>query len=298
ERAGSAYAGGLDHSCSSLPFGDGFSCNAGDPSILHFTGQEHDFESSLDYFNARHYSSNQGRFMSRDWSDDPYEPVPYADPADPQSLNQYAFARNNPVTNVDRDGHDCISVTADADGNATAIIVRGDDCQGMGLGDYFDGTIDVNSLTFNSGTGEVDFGFDFQGGVGTGSLTIPTFDQDQLQGFVNQVAAGSAGAEVLGPALLDAASLPFPFLATLAGAAADLGPGPSQAVIPRIGTGPPGSNQRLNRMVEDAAKQVGLNPIQRDKLHDELHAMQDIEEHRFSFQEIKQLALAILRGAH
>jgi len=111
------------------------------------------------------------------------------------------------------------------------------------------------------------------------------------------VAVGSAGAEILGPALLNAASLPFPLLATLAGTVADLGPGPKEAVLPpRLGTA--GDRERLNRMVRDAAKQAGLTDAQRDILHEELHLQQAIDEHAFTYREIKELALRIARGIH
>jgi hypothetical protein len=45
-----------------------------------------------------------GRFMSPDWSAKE-EPVPYAKFDDPQTLNLYAYVRNNPLTNLDKDGH-------------------------------------------------------------------------------------------------------------------------------------------------------------------------------------------------
>jgi RHS repeat-associated protein len=70
------------------------------------TGKERDTESGNDYFGARYYASSMGRWMSPDWSAKA-EPVPYAKLDDPQSLNLYAYARNNPVSNVDLDGHDC-----------------------------------------------------------------------------------------------------------------------------------------------------------------------------------------------
>jgi len=41
------------------------------------TGKERDAESGLDYFGARYFSSNMGRWMSPDWSAKE-EPVPYA----------------------------------------------------------------------------------------------------------------------------------------------------------------------------------------------------------------------------
>ena len=42
------------------------------------TGKERDSETGLDYFGARYYASNMGRFMSPDWSAKPV-PVPYSD---------------------------------------------------------------------------------------------------------------------------------------------------------------------------------------------------------------------------
>jgi RHS repeat-associated protein len=60
--------------------------------------------SGLDYFGARYYNSTMGRFMSPDWADKP-EAVPYADLANPQSLNLYQYMRNNPLGGSDPDGH-------------------------------------------------------------------------------------------------------------------------------------------------------------------------------------------------
>jgi RHS repeat-associated protein len=68
------------------------------------TGKERDIESGNDYFGARYYASNMGRFMSPDWSDKP-EPVPYADFDNPQSLNQYSYSGNNPTSRTDPNGH-------------------------------------------------------------------------------------------------------------------------------------------------------------------------------------------------
>jgi RHS repeat-associated protein len=69
-----------------------------------FTGKERDTESGLDYFGARYYASSMGRFMSPDWAAKA-EPVPYAKLDNPQSLNLYAYMRNNPLGGVDQDGH-------------------------------------------------------------------------------------------------------------------------------------------------------------------------------------------------
>ena len=69
-----------------------------------FSGKERDTESGNDYFGARYYSFNMGRFMSPDWSAKE-EPIPYAKLDNPQSLNLYAYVMNNPMTRFDADGH-------------------------------------------------------------------------------------------------------------------------------------------------------------------------------------------------
>jgi RHS repeat-associated protein len=68
------------------------------------TGKERDTESGNDYFGARYYASSMGRFMSPDWSAK-QDPVPYARLDNPQTLNLYAYLRNNPLAGVDADGH-------------------------------------------------------------------------------------------------------------------------------------------------------------------------------------------------
>ena len=104
--------------CTSLPFGNdvgnpnaaqctlnGSASTADDATEHHFTGKERDTESGNDYFGARYYASSMGRFMSPDWSAKE-EPVPYAKLGDPQTLNLYAYLRNNPLAGVDADGHE------------------------------------------------------------------------------------------------------------------------------------------------------------------------------------------------
>jgi RHS repeat-associated protein len=92
------------------PFGD-FQSQTGpgsDPSEEHFTSKPRDPNSNLDYFGARYYNSNLGRFLSPDFNgtDDYASPIPYADLGNPQTLNLYGYAGNNPLSNVDPDGHD------------------------------------------------------------------------------------------------------------------------------------------------------------------------------------------------
>jgi RHS repeat-associated protein len=94
----------------SLPFGDGMvtqqdNGGCGDPSPSHFTGKERDSESGLDYFGARYNASSLGRFVSPDWSAKPVG-IPYADLANPQSINLYSYVVNNPLSHTDPNGHD------------------------------------------------------------------------------------------------------------------------------------------------------------------------------------------------
>ena len=76
------------------------------------TGKERDAESGNDYFGARYYSSNMGRFSSPDPS-----ALDYADPTNPQSLNLYAYAWNNPLINIDPTGLECVWSDGSYDSN-------------------------------------------------------------------------------------------------------------------------------------------------------------------------------------
>jgi RHS repeat-associated protein len=88
------------------PWGGDLQFVNNDTNHYKFTGKERDSETGLDYFGARYYSNGLGRFISADWSATPI-PVPYADFADPQSLNLYSYVRNLPTIRIDPDGHCC-----------------------------------------------------------------------------------------------------------------------------------------------------------------------------------------------
>lgn len=65
-----------------------------------FTGLEHDDETGLDHTWFRQYGSALGRWTA---------PDPYSasmDPGNPQSLNRYAYVKNNPLSSVDPTGLD------------------------------------------------------------------------------------------------------------------------------------------------------------------------------------------------
>lgn len=66
-----------------------------------YIGQEFDADTGLNYLDARYYNSTIGRFISQD-------PMFWALPkellADPQQLNSYSYARNNPIVGSDPSG--------------------------------------------------------------------------------------------------------------------------------------------------------------------------------------------------
>jgi RHS repeat-associated protein len=114
-RAQTDYAGVLEQTCSSLPYGDGETC-ASTPTEHLFTGKERDTESGNDYFGARYYASSMGRFMSPD-------PL-YLEMhrlRDPQQLNLYMYARNNPLKLIDPNGLD-VAFKCDSAANCNQAV--------------------------------------------------------------------------------------------------------------------------------------------------------------------------------
>jgi RHS repeat-associated protein len=107
------------------PFGEIISCGATGDQPQKFTGYLRDSETNLDNANARYYASSLGRFMPPDWSANP-GPVPYANPADPQTLSLYRYVRNNPSSLRDPDGRLWVcgeqTSTTDSHANGTATV--------------------------------------------------------------------------------------------------------------------------------------------------------------------------------
>jgi RHS repeat-associated protein len=112
-----------------------------------FTGKERDAESGVDYFGARYYGSSMGRFMSPDPSG-----LLAQNPADPQSWNMYAYARNNPLINIDPTGLDC--VYANDAGNGVESIdhdSNSGEC-GQNGGSWAPGYVNQSWAHFNTNT--------------------------------------------------------------------------------------------------------------------------------------------------
>jgi len=102
-----------------------------------YTGKERDTESGLDYFGARYYGSNMGRFMS---------PDPFLNsgrPSNPQTWNRYTYGLNNPLRNTDPTGlYTCSGDKKQCSGVADALKAA----QGA-LGNLKKGSADYKNLS-------------------------------------------------------------------------------------------------------------------------------------------------------
>jgi len=119
------------------PYGSVARTEGLDVSAHKFTGKELD-ETGLYFYSARYYDPVLGRFVTPD--------IFVQSPYDPQSLNRYAYCRNNPVNLVDPTGHFWGAIFAviwavakaatvgAAIGAAGAAITGGDAGQGALLG--------------------------------------------------------------------------------------------------------------------------------------------------------------------
>jgi RHS repeat-associated protein len=101
EVAAGASTASLCYDGDYYPFGRENSFSDSCPQNYKFTGKERDGESGLDYFGARYYANSLGRFMSPDPAND-------LDLLDPQKLNRYTYARDNPLAYLDTGGR-CVA---------------------------------------------------------------------------------------------------------------------------------------------------------------------------------------------
>jgi RHS repeat-associated protein len=80
-----------------------------------YTGKERDTESGNDYFGARYYASSMGRWMSPD----PGRFI-FTNILNPQSLNLYNYALDNPLAFIDIDGLELVRVVLS---NGQSVVV-------------------------------------------------------------------------------------------------------------------------------------------------------------------------------
>jgi RHS repeat-associated protein len=295
------YAGNTEETCSGLPFGNAINCQqtnlstADDATEHHFTGKERDTESGLDYFGARYMSSNMGRFMSPDYTagEDGADPIPYEDFTNPQSLNLYSYVRNNPLSHVDADGHDCVHINVDS--GAYEGTDRGD-CDNSteekaNSGHYVDGTVDtINENRSGQVTGFS--GTSYSGNLLSGAFASP-LPYGPLEGPANQAGlnllSNSAGVvNAVAGAEIDAAGVVFPgthlAISVLSGR---YQPGVQAAGISRKpGTlGQFGDNTRENKIARDIAKKLGLGKDGEEVVHGLLQEGSQMAEKPLTFTE-------------
>ena len=102
ERLRTTYSGAVGATYQSLPWGDGYTAtvnNSGaDQDNEHFAGLERDAESGTEHAQFRNYASAQGRWLGPDSYLGSY------DLTNPQSMNRYAYALNNPTSFTDHKG--------------------------------------------------------------------------------------------------------------------------------------------------------------------------------------------------
>ena len=147
-------AGNIKSESDYYPWGGELQFVNSDSNHYKFTGKERDSESGLDYFGARYYSNGLGRFITPD-SAAKATAVPYAEFADPQSLNLYSYVRNNPLAKIDPDGHcpaddGCsgvkVSVTVDGQPQMMQDVK-------LGPSTYFSGVGGTTSIKFTDSKG-------------------------------------------------------------------------------------------------------------------------------------------------
>jgi RHS repeat-associated protein len=114
-----------------------------------FIGERYDQTTDLNYFNARYYQSSRGQFLSQDpvfrgLGVDKRTAVALLDP---QQLNSYNYARNNPITNKDSNGEQAVNL-----GLSYATYVPGSPTPAGPMGGVilaFDGIYYYSGTTFS-----------------------------------------------------------------------------------------------------------------------------------------------------
>jgi hypothetical protein len=110
------------------------------------------------------------------------------DQNDPQTFNLYSYVRNSPTTSIDPDGHDCVYV------GSSISVVRGDCISDKDNGIYVNGTVDLNSFTYNPKNSSIGFSY-------TPDDAAPgTFGTGVIQQTPPRMDNGAASPGFLGPA--------------------------------------------------------------------------------------------------
>jgi RHS repeat-associated protein len=103
-----------------MPFGEEVAPQTPPPDKRLFTGKERDSETGLDYFEARYYRADLGRFTTVDPELNVNEAL-----LEPQQWNRYAYVKNNPLRYTDPNGKFPVAVAAAIPGPQQIIVAGG-----------------------------------------------------------------------------------------------------------------------------------------------------------------------------
>lgn len=160
-----------------------------------YIGQNYDSESSLLYLNARYYEGSRGQFLSQDPSflslgnekelarNSPLSQELFL--RDPQRMNSYSYAGNNPITNKDPEGKDYLDFGV----SATVMPYSGN-----------------ASLKYDFQNGRLDFSYGLGLGTGAsvdGSVLYSKDDLPDSTNYITQKAEGSGGYVLVGQASIE-----------------------------------------------------------------------------------------------
>jgi RHS repeat-associated protein len=236
-----------------------------------FTGKERDSETGLDYFGARYYGGALGRFTNPD------DPSNDQDEHDPQSWNLYSGVRNNPLRNIDPNGEDCITTSNQTSSGVTVTTERGGStttCSGT----YVNGTVDVNSFSYNGGSLGYSFANDTASGAGTIQFGQIQSDDALSPDVANALRQSGVMAfplvNLTAQGLKFGASVAFPFTSLLGNAV--VGSDSTAAKVAGVSRKPgklgqfkgTDSLRRENKIARDIIKQLNLQGKRAEQVHD------------------------------
>jgi RHS repeat-associated protein len=173
-------SGNIQEQTDHYPYGGIAYTSGADPNHYKFTGKERDSESGLDDFDARYYASTMGRFMT---------PDPLAGHvSDPQTLNRYAYVRNNPLNLTDPTGLDFNLTCSGADTATCHGGLQGTTTTTTDANGNQTSTFAATVISNNSSGGLVDQNGNQYSAAVTGagvSFTQAGSDQSSLGTFIN-----------------------------------------------------------------------------------------------------------------
>lgn len=144
----------------------------------------------------------------------------------PQGLNLYSYVRNNPLSQADPDGHDCV-VQSSTSSTTESVTTTSGNCDNISVGDgqtknYVPGT--VTSITANGGN-SIDIGYYSYDGQSSGVTNAGAAPQPDNPGLAFRLWQQCPGYQMFGAAsrTVSAATAGYSVVFGAAGAGAVIG---------------------------------------------------------------------------